>query len=349
MEFFNQFAIFFYIGLVKGAIDGCIVYDEDMGKQVLRSRVDISGGSNIDMAMCSEELRDYVKNVLFSFFFMNIIEITLPAVFLPWLRRCMRKKVYDDSHQETGSTEFNPEYGWTMSAVVQGMLNKEMYSSSIEESGTYDDYIEIMVYFGHVSLFSLVFPFAPLIVLVLLIMELRVDGHKLFYTMRRPLPKNAGSIGAWHFTFQFITWVSVITNSLILVWGMDNHNLSWVKDAAPGTKWFMIMCIILLLVVFKSIIIIGVPDVPTAVSTLVEHRKWVCQQLSSNNVAMNPRHIILHTLDTCIHSVYSEHRSFTVNAIRTKARDGTEFVTSRANSSASLSLHSENSLRSFQK
>merc|ERR1711896_89048 len=96
---------------------------------------------------------------------------------------------------------------------------------------------------------------------------------------------------------------------------------------------------VLLLVGFKAVIIVGVPDEPGPVSILLRHHQWVCEQLSSNNVALGPRSIKLNDLDTSIHSVYSEHRLFTVDLKqmgrmhRGQSVGGTEYVASRAVSS----------------
>ena len=63
---------------------------------------------------------------------------------------------------------------------------------------TYDDFMEIWLQFGHVFLFSSVYPLAGFFALLNNFMELRMDAYKLCKLMRKPTPRGVRDIGAWY-------------------------------------------------------------------------------------------------------------------------------------------------------
>jgi hypothetical protein len=60
---------------------------------------------------------------------------------------------------------------------------------------TFDDFLELVIFFGYASMFSVAFPLAPLIVLVNTFIGCRLDAFKVFYEYRRPPPSGAQDIG----------------------------------------------------------------------------------------------------------------------------------------------------------
>ena len=72
-------------------------------------------------------------------------------------------------------------------------MDREPYGQ-LEVDGSFDDFTEIVILFGYVTLFSVVFPLAPVAGVALLILEMRVDGLKLFQMVRRPLPLASANI-----------------------------------------------------------------------------------------------------------------------------------------------------------
>ncbi|XP_075910163.1 anoctamin-5-like [Petromyzon marinus] len=87
--------------------------------------------------------------------------------------------------------------------------------------GLFDEYLEMVIQFGFVTLFVASFPLAPLLALLNNIIEVRVDAWKLVTKMRRPVVSRARGIGAWADILSFIATLSVITNSCILAFTTD--------------------------------------------------------------------------------------------------------------------------------
>jgi hypothetical protein len=84
------------------------------------------------------------------------------------------------------------------------------------EYDLYEDYAEMVMQFGYVSLFSIVWPLTPLLCFANNWLELRSDAIKIIMTMRRPVPSRAETIGPWLDNLRLLTWMSALTNAIFI-------------------------------------------------------------------------------------------------------------------------------------
>lgn len=63
--------------------------------------------------------------------------------------------------------------------------------------GTFDDYLELFLLFGYVSLFSCVYPLAAVLVVLNNITEVYSDAFKMCRVFKRPFSDPATNIGVW--------------------------------------------------------------------------------------------------------------------------------------------------------
>ncbi len=63
--------------------------------------------------------------------------------------------------------------------------------------GTFDDYLELFLLFGYVSLFSCVYPLAAVLVVLNNITEVYSDAFKMCCVFKRPFSDPAANIGVW--------------------------------------------------------------------------------------------------------------------------------------------------------
>mmetsp|Transcript_14000 Transcript_14000/g.27157 ORF Transcript_14000/g.27157 Transcript_14000/m.27157 type:complete len:611 (+) Transcript_14000:852-2684(+) len=156
---------------------------------------------------CVEELQQQLFILLASFFFTNnIFELLLPKLSRCW--KSCRNKV-------KGFAKTLPEQEFELSN----------YGS------TYHDYDEIVVLFGYVSLFVTVLPIAPAVAALAVYVENKLDLYNLCKQQRRPEPRGAQSIGTWFPIMNLLSAISIITNSIIIVYfyGDDLSEVEWVK------------------------------------------------------------------------------------------------------------------------
>ncbi|XP_058500899.1 anoctamin-5 isoform X3 [Solea solea] len=92
---------------------------------------------------------------------------------------------------------------------------------SFGQLGLFDEYLEMVIQFGFITLFVASFPLAPLLALINNIIEVRVDAWKLTTQFRRPVAAKAHSIGAWEEILSGIAVLSVVTNAFIVAFTSD--------------------------------------------------------------------------------------------------------------------------------
>uniref|UniRef100_H2U331 Anoctamin n=1 Tax=Takifugu rubripes TaxID=31033 RepID=H2U331_TAKRU len=87
--------------------------------------------------------------------------------------------------------------------------------------GLFQEYLEMVIQFGFITLFVASFPLAPLLALFNNIIEVRVDSWKLTTQFRRPVAAKAHSIGAWQEILNGMAILSVVTNAFIVAFTSD--------------------------------------------------------------------------------------------------------------------------------
>lgn len=63
--------------------------------------------------------------------------------------------------------------------------------------GTFDDYLELFLQFGYVSLFSCVYPLAAAFAVLNNFTEVNSDALKMCRVFKRPFAEPSASIGVW--------------------------------------------------------------------------------------------------------------------------------------------------------
>ncbi|KAI9440392.1 DUF590-domain-containing protein [Lactarius indigo] len=87
---------------------------------------------------------------------------------------------------------------------------------SLPEYDLFDDYNEMVTQFGYVTLWSTIWPLAPVMALLNNVVEFRSDAFKLVTHFRRPLPKRTDTIGPWLDCLSLLSWLSALTNSALV-------------------------------------------------------------------------------------------------------------------------------------
>ncbi|KAG5980474.1 hypothetical protein E4U55_003987 [Claviceps digitariae] len=107
-----------------------------------------------------------------------------------------------------------------------------------------DDYREMVMQFGYLSLFSVAWPLAACSFLINNWVELRSDGLKIAVSCKRPIPWRSDSIGPWLDAVGFLSWLGSITSGAImcLCSGAKNGNRG---TASQITAWGCLLSVLL--------------------------------------------------------------------------------------------------------
>ncbi|XP_035232219.1 anoctamin-5-like isoform X2 [Stegodyphus dumicola] len=85
----------------------------------------------------------------------------------------------------------------------------------------FDEYLEMVIQFGFVTLFVAAFPLAPLFALLNNIVEIRLDAYKYVTQLRRPLSARVPNIGAWQTILKGLSVFAVISNAFMIAYTSD--------------------------------------------------------------------------------------------------------------------------------
>ncbi|XP_077492339.1 anoctamin-4-like [Amblyomma americanum] len=85
----------------------------------------------------------------------------------------------------------------------------------------FDEYLEMAVQFGFVTLFVAAFPLAPLFALLNNIVEIRLDAYKYTSQLRRPLAERVSNIGAWQVIVKGVSIFAVVCNAFQIAYTSD--------------------------------------------------------------------------------------------------------------------------------
>ncbi|KAG9069435.1 hypothetical protein KI688_010337 [Linnemannia hyalina] len=153
---------------------------------------------------------------------------------VPWLTRRAKvgavkiqkevaEKLHRDTHEDGSLTVLED------SEDAKKFLKRVQKQADLPEYDINEDYAEMVLQFGYVSLFSVIWPLTGLCALVNNWVELRSDAAKISYNARRPIPSRTDTIGPWLDNLQHIAWFSSLTNASILylfhgtIDSADNH------------------------------------------------------------------------------------------------------------------------------
>uniref|UniRef100_A0A8C1NMJ2 Anoctamin n=1 Tax=Cyprinus carpio TaxID=7962 RepID=A0A8C1NMJ2_CYPCA len=87
--------------------------------------------------------------------------------------------------------------------------------------GLFDEYLEIVLQFGFITIFVAAFPLAPLFALLNKWVEVRLDAYKFVCEYRRPVAERAQNIGVWFIILEALSHVSVIVNAFLIAFTSD--------------------------------------------------------------------------------------------------------------------------------
>ncbi|KAM8846713.1 anoctamin-10 [Synchiropus picturatus] len=170
--------------------------------------------------------------------------------FLPyWLQRRRNKKMIHKVKKKRTMTDNE------LTLAEQVRLEADMSTYL----GTFDDYLELFLLFGYVSLFSCVYPLAAVLVVLNNITEVYSDAFKMCRVFKRPFSEPAANIGVWQLAFETMSVIAVVTNCALI--GMSPQ----VKAYFTDSEMQLILWTVAIehgLLAFKFILTFLIPDVP---------------------------------------------------------------------------------------
>ncbi|XP_065266305.1 anoctamin-7 [Emys orbicularis] len=136
----------------------------------------------------------------------NVQEIVIPKLKGWWQKYKLRSKKRKSKEAQLGLAQQVP---W-----------ESNYELLVCE-GLFDEYLEMVLQFGFITIFVAACPLAPLFALLNNWVEIRLDAQKFVCEYRRPVAERAQGIGIWFYILEVITHLAVISNAFLIAFTSD--------------------------------------------------------------------------------------------------------------------------------
>ncbi|XP_046815606.1 anoctamin-4 isoform X2 [Vespa crabro] len=197
-EFVNFYSSLIYIAFFKGRF---FVHPGDQdarSSEFFRIKTDVC-----DPAGCLSEVCIQLAIIMIGKqCFNNFVEILSPKFLNWWRKRTQVAATKDHDRQYTS---------WERDYQLQDPGRLALF----------DEYLEMILQYGFVTLFVAAFPLAPLFALLNNIAEIRLDAYKMVKESRRPLAERVADIGAWYGILRGVTYVAVVSNAFVIAYTSD--------------------------------------------------------------------------------------------------------------------------------
>ena len=119
----------------------------------------------------------------------------------------------------------------SLSLIAAEIIDEELAELEKDEVEQFDDYLEMIMTFGYITLFASAFPLGTTITSIFIYLETKSDLLKYERTARRPFSKKAHDIGNWEFVLDIFTVMSVFTNIVLCCYASNqiDYVLPWLK------------------------------------------------------------------------------------------------------------------------
>ncbi|WPG99362.1 Calcium-activated chloride channel [Acrodontium crateriforme] len=172
----------------------------------------------------------------------QIVNFAMEVV-VPYLKRqgFLKFKQIQSQRAKSGGGA-GPFVGADDSPEEKEFLARVRNEAELTVYDVYDDLREMVVQFGYLTMFSVIWPLAPVSFLINNWIELRADAIKICVEMQRPTPWRADSIGPWLDALSFLTWFGSLTMSA-LVYMFSNDGLGPDGNPSEIKGWGLLLAV----------------------------------------------------------------------------------------------------------
>ncbi|XP_074046804.1 anoctamin-7 isoform X2 [Macrotis lagotis] len=199
-QFINLFSLPIYIAFFKGRFSG---YPGNY-----RSFLGIKNENCINSNCLVELAQEMLVIMVGKQMFNNLLEIWIPKMKI-WKQK---KKLHSKEKKNEDTSKM-----WE--------ANYEL----LEYEGLLQEYLEMVLQFGFITIFVASCPLAPLFALLNNWLEIRLDAQKFVCQYRRPVAEKTQNIGIWFSLLQTITYLSILSNAILIAFMSDFLQRAYYK------------------------------------------------------------------------------------------------------------------------
>lgn len=182
------------------------------------------------------------KQVIYFTVTAQVVNLGMEVI-VPYLKRrgfAKYKKIQSERAAKNGGAA--PNVAANDPPEEAAFLDRVRKEAELDIYDVTQDLREMVLQFGYLSLFSVVWPLTAVSFLINDWVELRADAIKICVEMQRPTPWRADTIGPWLDSLSFLTWFGSITTSA-LVYLFWNDGLGPDGTPADIKGWALLLSI----------------------------------------------------------------------------------------------------------
>ncbi|XP_027127904.1 anoctamin-10 isoform X2 [Larimichthys crocea] len=144
--------------------------------------------------------------------------------------------------------------------------------------GLFAEYIELLVQFGYLSLFSCVYPLTAVLLLINNLTEIRSDAYKMCKLFRKPFSPPVANMGVWQIAFEVLSFVSVVSNCWLLL--LSPWLQARFQEGGMSSTNILLLAVLVehVLILVKVILAVLIPDEPDWIRKKREHIEYTSMQ-----------------------------------------------------------------------
>ncbi|XP_041651379.1 anoctamin-10 isoform X2 [Cheilinus undulatus] len=144
--------------------------------------------------------------------------------------------------------------------------------------GLFAEYIELLVQFGYLSLFSCVYPLTAVLLLINNLTEIRSDAYKICKLFRKPFCSPVANMGVWQTAFEVLSFVSVVSNCWLLLLSPQLQEL--FNEGGIRSTNILLLAVLVehVLILIKLVLVVFIPDEPEWIRKKKEHIEYTSMQ-----------------------------------------------------------------------
>lgn len=231
-QFINSFNSLFYIAFIKKYTEECMETD--------------SQGKAYKSPNCMNELFIQLISIFIVSYIKNLIEIGRPYL------KFQLRKIKKSKNKIADSAPVKD-----LRDKVESQLYLE-YFLTTDTDGTIDEYMELAIQFGYLTLFALAFPLSTSLAFIGLWIEMHTDKIKLIHLVRRPVPLSAKNIGTWFHIFSIISVFAIFTNTALFCFTSNTFDFI---ERVKGHNYAIFAAVVIILLALRNQIQRWIPDV----------------------------------------------------------------------------------------
>jgi len=226
---------------------------------------------------------------LASLLIMNQILEQLQEIVMPYISTWRAKRRFSNSKKAKERIEKLNNQNVEIDEVK--MKQAEIEAEMPPYEGTFDDFLELFLHFGYISLFSCVYPLASIWAFANNLLESRTDGFKFVSVHQRPWPLSSSNIGIWQLAFELMGVVAILTNISLI--GMSADFKATVEGVFDQWQIFMLLIFVEHVLIFLKFVVAQViPDWPEDVRNKVFKESYEVKKKLEQTKKLNKVKII---------------------------------------------------------